>query len=330
MAQALTALRRGALVKTPISIVIPSLADRELLAMALTPVLDEVQGRALGDEVIVVDDSGSGALEEFLAHKFASVRCVKNSQNLGFGPALLAGVQAARCELFFAMNPDIRVGPGIFDCLTETLLAETLPGGVYAVSPYVLLPGKEAAAESLPELVQEGGFPVIRHRQLELTPGETHPDHPAGIPVAFALGGAMLMRRSDFLERPFDPLFEPFYWEDVDASQVALAAGRQVLCDPRAVVEHHLRGTIASRVPERVVRAAIEKNRLLFAWKHLADSDKRRQHFEALSTRVVEQALAEEREELIWLLLALEQLQAFDQAGQAIPIDRIVGPGTPR
>ncbi len=49
MAQALTALRRGALVKTPISIVIPSLADRELLAMALTPVLDEVQGRALGE-----------------------------------------------------------------------------------------------------------------------------------------------------------------------------------------------------------------------------------------------------------------------------------------
>ncbi len=51
----------------PVSVVIPSLADRELLSLALAPLLAELDRRALGDEVIVVDDSGAGALTEWLS-----------------------------------------------------------------------------------------------------------------------------------------------------------------------------------------------------------------------------------------------------------------------
>ncbi len=64
--------------------------------------------------------------------------------------------------------------------------------------------------------------------------------------------------------------------------------GRRVLVDPRAVVEHHHRGTIAPRIPPALVRAAIEKNRLLYAWKHLESKEHRREHFEALTARVLE------------------------------------------
>ncbi len=289
--------------KRSISIVIPSLADRELLESALVPLFAELDRRALQDEVVVVDDSGAAELEVWLASCFPRVRLVANAQNLGFGKALLAGVEAAKSELIFAMNPDIRVRPGLFEVLDESLRE-----GVHAVAPYVLLDGEHAAGESLPELLVKDGFPVVRHQDLEVRPGQAHPDYPQGIPVAFALGGAMLMRRADFLARPFDPLFEPFYWEDVDASQVALNQGLRVLVDPRAVVEHHHRGTIQPRVPERLVRAAIEKNRLLFAWKHLRAPGERRAHLQALSSRIVEHAICEERDELIWLLLALEQL----------------------
>ena len=85
------------------------------------------------------------------------------------------------------------------------------------------------------------------------------------------------------------------------------------------MVEHHHRGTIGPRVPPALVRAAIEKNRLLFAWKHFDRAEDRRAHLEALTARLVEHAVCEEREELGWLLLALEQLEGDTEPGSNFP-----------
>jgi len=155
--------------------------------------------------------------------------------------------------------------------------------------------------------VFEDGFHRIVRSPLDVTPGEVSSAYPDGVPAGFALGGACLMRRDEFLAAPYDPRFEPFYWEDVDLAERARAAGRRVLVDPRSVVEHWNRGTIGERVPESLVRAAIEKNRLLFTWKHERDPERLREHLETLAGRVLEHATCEQREELIWLLLALEQ-----------------------
>lgn len=295
--------------RRPVSIVIPSLADRELLEACFAALASELRTE---DELLVVDDSGSGALAPWIASTHPEVRSVSTPENLGFARALHVGIEAAKHELVLALNPDVHLRPGALGCLVETLRED-----VHAVAPYVLLHGEEAVGESLPELILHEGFPVVRHQRLAITPGEPHPDHPRGIPVAFALGGAMLLRRAAFLAQPFDPRYEPFYWEDVDLSQTALHSGRRVLVDPRAVADHHHRGTIAPRVPERLVRAAIEKNRLLFAWKHLRSDAARRAHFEALTSRVVEHAVCEEREELVWLLLAMEQELERDRSGCA-------------
>ena len=70
---------------------------------------------------------------------------------------------------------------------------------------------------------------------------------------------------------------------------------------------------------KRARRAAIEKNRLLFAWKHFQEDDLV-EHLQSLRTRLVEQALSEEREELVWFLLAAEQrLAPAGEAGRSIP-----------
>ena len=61
-------------------------------------------------------------------------------------------------------------------------------------------------------------------------------------PVAFAVGGTCLFRRVEFLAGGgFDPLYEPFYWEDIDLCWQAWSAGRRVLYQPASVVEHHHR-----------------------------------------------------------------------------------------
>jgi GT2 family glycosyltransferase len=288
----------------PISIVIPSLFDRELLVSCLEPLLEEVRSRGSIDQVLVIDDSGRGQLAAWLEGTYPTVEVLIRETNGGFAAALTSGVEAATFDYLFALNPDVRIRPGCFAPLIEDLADPV----VLAVSPYVLLHGEASSEESLPELLIEEGFPVIRHAPLVIEPGRAHPAYPGGIPVTFALGGAFLFRKADYLARPFDPRFAPFYWEDVDWCQEGIAAGRRVLVDPRAVAEHHHRGTIAPRIPAPLVRAAIEKNRLLFAWKHFTDPDLRRTHLEALTARVLEHGICEEREELTWLLLALEQV----------------------
>ncbi len=289
----------------PISIVIPTLLDRELLTTCLEPLLAEVEARGAIDQVLVVDDSGRGELADSLSSEHPAVEVLSRERNGGFAAALTDGVEAARHALCFALNPDVRVRRGIFEPLIEALADPE----VHTVAPYVLMGDGAPSEESLPELRLEEGFPVIGHAPLSVTPGEPHPAYPVGIPVAFALGGAFLFRRDEFLADPFDPLFAPFYWEDVDWCQSALRRGRRVLVEPRALVEHHHRGTIAPRVPGSLVRAAIEKNRLLFAWKHFEDPVRRRAHLEALAARVLEHGVCEEREELVWFLLALEQVE---------------------
>ena len=68
-------------------------------------------------------------------------------------------------------------------------------------------------------------------------------------------------------------------------------------------------------MPDALVRAAIERNRLLFTWKHERDPARLTQHLEALVARLVEHAVSEEREELLWLLLALEREAESGGAG---------------
>ena len=70
------------------------------------------------------------------------------------------------------------------------------------------------------------------------------------------------------------------------------------------------RGTIGSRVAGNVVRAAIERNRLLFLWKHLDDGALMEEHLTALSRLASNAWICDERQTLVWLKLALDDRAA--------------------
>ena len=294
----------------PVSVVVPCLQDLDLLERNLPALLGELEKRDLGDEVVVVDDTGEGVLAEPLASKFPEVRVVPRETNGGFARALLFGVEHARHPLVFSMNPDVLVRPGFLDPLIACLDDED----VLAVVPRILLGGEEKEVESLTALEVRDGFVHVRQPALGGR-GERQPYHP--VPVAFGVGGALLFRRGPFLKLGgFDPMFEPFYWEDVDLGWTIWREGKRVLYQPASVVEHHHRGTIGRVVGEEVARAAIEKNRLLFQWKHLDEPELLRAHVAGLYRAVVDSWLSDDRDELLWLNLAL------DQADQALETRR--------
>lgn len=286
----------------PLSIVLPALDDRELLAAHLPCLFDELARAVPEAEVLVVDDTGEDALTSFCAQRFPRARVLANARNLGFARAVRAGLEAAAGELALVLNPDVRVREGFLPPLLAALQSSD---DLALVAPLVLLEGKRIEGESLPRVVWREGLPRVEPLALDLDPTrpETLPAEPIG--VDFVLGGAMLGRRAELLERgPFDPLFEPFYFEDADLGLRLSREGRRCAVVPRSLVEHHHRGTIGPRVPERLVRRAIERNRLLLAWRH-GDVRTLRAHLSALEAAVLEHAAAEERAPLVHLALAL-------------------------
>ncbi len=293
---------------SPVSVVVPSLEDVDLLERDLPPLLAELEARASGDEVLVVDDTGRDVLSAALGASFPSVRVLARAENGGFARALRAGIEAARHELVFSMNPDVRVRPGFLQPLVACLAEEDVSAAV----PRVLLGGVEERIESLTELRERGGLFELSQPGLAGAGGRAAERLSS---VAFAVGGACLLRRSEFLEGGgFDPLFEPFYWEDIDWGWGAWRRGRRVLYQPASVVEHHHRGTIGRRVGADLVRAAVERNRLLFAWKNLDDPELLRRHLSALYRWALDAWLEDRREDLVWLALALDRREAALEA----------------
>lgn len=287
----------------PVSIVLPSLDSVELLERNLPPLLEEVERRDAGDQVIVVDDTGKDVLAAKLADSFPTVEVVVRESNGGFAPAMRSGVEAARHALVFSMNTDVRVRPRFLEPLIELLAEEDVAAAV----PRVLLDGDERRIESLTELRFVQGMPEVVQSGLS---NRSTRMPPRPVAIAFAVGGTVLFRRDEFLARGgFDPLYEPFYWEDVDLSMTAWRDGQRVIYQPESVVEHHHRKTIGNLTSEDVFRAAIEKNRLLFTWKFLDDPGQIRAHVAALYRMAVDAWLRDERDELVWLNLALEQLE---------------------
>lgn len=294
-----------------VSIIVPSYDDRDLLAAHLPIVVAELERRAVGDELIVIDD-GAGGLLEWLAAELPSVRCVVHDENRGFAAAVSSGVAAAENELVFLMNPDVLPRKGFL----EPLVAALEDPQTASAAPYVLLGGDHVGEESLSRLAWKRGFPLLELAEHTFEAGDSSPAQPA----AFALGGASLWRRADLQSGgAFDPLFEPFYFEDVDRSWRAWRVGKRVVVCPASIVEHHHRGTIGRSVPNSLVRAAIEKNRLLFAWKHVDDEVRMHEHVDGLRARLYAAAAREDREALVWLCLALEELESAIAARNALP-----------
>jgi GT2 family glycosyltransferase len=267
----------------------------------------------------VVDDSGTGALAPWLQQRHPRVQVHGRPDNGGFARALGEGIARARHGIVFAMNSDLRVRPGFLEPLVATLQDPS----VFAAAPCVLqrpareAPAPPAAVESLVRVELDGGLARVRQPCLEDPP---LPPAPGARPLPFALGGACLLRKQAFLELGgFDPLFAPFYMEDVDLCWRAWRAGLRVVHVPDAVVEHLGQATIHGRAGRSRAQAAIARNTLLFQWKHLDGARELEAHVRALEERAARAFLLEERDELAALALALEALPGALAARKALP-----------
>lgn len=291
----------------PVSVVIPAFEARAQLASNLPALIAELDRRALGDEVIVVDDGGEDQLESWIAATFppsatfdsarADVRVLRRKKNVGYARAALDGARAAGHAHVLLLAPDVRVTTEFL----APLCAALADASVAAASPRI----GHADGRGSPRIVWRAGL-------LEIEPGETESPAPAGedpIDAPYAPWCALLTRRDELVAAGFDARFAPGGLADVDLAWTWKKSGRRVVTVPRSFVERTTRES--SGIPAQIEPTLALRSRLLLTWKHLDGPERRREHVEALEAHALDALLAADRATLAALALALDAREAI-------------------
>ena len=241
------------------SVVIPNWNGRDLLARYLPSVVLAMSGHS-DSEVIVVDNASVDGSAAYLAEHFPWVRVIELPENCGFGGGSNRGFQAAKNDIVVLLNSDMRVEPNFL----PPLLLHFSDPHVFSVSCQIFFsdPGKRREETGLTQAWWEDGRLKVRHR-LDDAISSVYPCFYPG-------GGSSAFDRRKFLELGgFDPLFEPFYYEDTDLGFMAWKRGWKVLYEPASAVFHEHRGTIGKKFTREFIQATLKKNAVLLAWKNV-------------------------------------------------------------
>lgn len=222
-----------------LSVVIPTLDGRPLLAECLEGLARQDYARDSVEVVVVDNGSGDGTVE-WLRQRHPGVRVLALETNLGFAEPCNRGAQAASGEWLALLNNDAIPEPGFLSALVRGAAGD----GVAAVG------GRILSADGADVEFGGGGLNVFgfgfQHSSWQADFHET----PAGAEMPFACGGAMLARRDVFLDLGgFDGDYFAYY-EDVDLGWRLNLAGHRVVYAPEARVRHRRHAT-SSRFSDR-------------------------------------------------------------------------------
>ncbi len=235
-----------------VSVVITCWNGRKLLEKNLPEVLKaSANPKNKISEVIVVDDYSTDNSVEFLTDKFSQVKLIKHDKNYGYSITCNTGVKKAKNELVAILNLDV-VPAGDF---LENVLPHFKDEKVFAVS---FNEGKFGPGK----LIWKKGF-------LEIEGGGDIPK--TFFPTDWPSGGSSIFRKA-YWEKlgGMDPLFLPFYFEDIDLGIRARKAGYKCLWEPRAIIEHEHEATINSdSFKQRYIDGVKQRNQLLLTWKNI-------------------------------------------------------------
>lgn len=208
-----------------------------------------------GYELIVVNDDPTASIQDQM--KAFPVTLIENRTNLGFAGAVNRGIEAGTQPYVLLLNSDVLLSNRD---LEKTLAHFKQDDQLFAVA----LAQKESDGSIVGknELYWKDG--LLQHRRApDLKPGEN----------GWAEGGSSVFRR-DLLQKlnGLDPIYKPFYWEDIELSYRAKKHGYHTIFDPTATVLHHHESTIGTYWSRRAIDVIATRNQILTSWKYLGDT----------------------------------------------------------
>lgn len=213
-------------------------------------------------EVILVNDYPTESIVKEVK-KFPHVKLLENDKNLGFGSTVNRGVKEATHDYVMLLNTDVVLKDNSFkNALKHFEDDETLFGVSFAqLEKDNTIVGKNRF------FWKKGLFFHTAANNLNFGYN------------GWAEGGTCMIDRSKFvILEGFDPIYKPFYWEDIDLSYRAWKRGFKIVFDPEILVEHHHEGTTGKYFLKSHVETVAFRNQFFFIWKNITDKDLCIQH----------------------------------------------------
>jgi GT2 family glycosyltransferase len=210
-------------------------------------------------EFILIDNRSVDRGIDYIRETYPDVLIRVEEKNLYFGPAANIGIARARNDLVLLLNPDVGIERLNFSAIRDMFVTHSR---LFALHPFISDP-RTGAAERKFWLGMRRGNIDIMESDLEGA-GES-------MEIPFATGGAVFLRRPMFLQLGgFDPLFVPFYWEDVDLGVRAMRDGLENRYFAGSVFGHAHSTIIRRHHVDREIKEIYERNRLFFFYKHVS------------------------------------------------------------
>jgi len=266
-------------------------------------VVAEFEARGACDEIIILDNASSDGTREFIESEFPAVKIFTLKENKAIF-ALNDGAKEAKYGYLFFLNNDMLLKPG---CI-KTLLERFDEPDVFAVTGKVFQwDGRTVQAARRRPAFKRGYFWYVPAKE---------PDAP-GLTL-HALGGQSIFKREKFISLGgIDPLFSPFYHEDLDISWRALKRGWRILYEPDAEMIHRGAATAGRMFTNFEIQKMMRKNLFLFMWKNLRDPAFVASMKRWLWPRALRAVLAGDRVWIAGLAAALKQKTDAIDAGSS-------------
>ncbi len=206
-------------------------------------------------EIILADDASDDDSLIFvkqLQKKYQKLVLISRKKNIGFGANTNDAVKKAKGELVVLLNNDIYPSLGYITNSLKHFKNLDVFGVGFA----------EKKHENWARFFWKDGY-------LQHEPGVTglKKTHISG----WVSGGSSILKKDLFLKLGgFDPIYKPFYSEDLDIGYRAWKSGYRLLWEPTSIVQHHHEATM-SKFSKSLLNYVKERNRLLNTWRLIDD-----------------------------------------------------------
>lgn len=239
-----------------ISVVIPNYNGSSLLLRNLPSVINNFPKC----QIIVADDASTDDSLNILTRNFPSVKVIANPVNKGFSSNINSGISVAKTDILVLLNTDVSIPKNY----TKDVLAYFEDSELFGL-------GFQDRSHENKQIVLRGrGIGKFEKGLLSHAKGENVAGN-----TLWVSGGSCALSREKFVKlNGFNPIYNPFYWEDIDLSYRALKTGWKLKFAPEIVVDHmHETGSIKTHNKEAKIVSVSARNMFIFSAKNLTDKD---------------------------------------------------------
>ncbi len=275
-----------------ISVIIPNYNGKHLLYDCLNKLILEI--KKYDYEIIIADNASNDGSAEWIKINFPSIKVVELKNNVAIF-AINDVINECKFKHVLLLNNDVVVGENFL----APMIRHFENNKVFAVTSKVLdKEGKNIQGYRRYPVFKLGWFWYLADTSSTKTSLTIH-----------ALGGQSVFDKDKFISLgKFDPLFSPFYHEDLDISYRAFKMGWEIIYEPKSIMYHIGAATASRYYSSFQIKCIMQKNMFLFIWKNVTDRAFIIQHIFLLPLRLILWMLKREFAFLYGFFMALRSL----------------------